>query len=34
MEVFNVSAKTGEGMAVYLDFLEGWRVRSGAAATV
>jgi hydrogenase nickel incorporation protein HypB len=34
MEVFKVSAKTGEGMAVYLDFLESWRVRSRAAAAV
>jgi len=34
MEVFKVSVKTGEGMAVYLDFLESWRVRSRAADAV
>lgn len=31
MEIFKVSAKTGEGMAEYVDFLESRRVRSRAA---
>ena len=31
MAVFKVSAKTGEGMTEYLDFLEGRRTRSRAA---
>lgn len=34
MEVFKLSAKTGEGMAEYLEFLEGRRARSRAAAAV
>jgi hydrogenase nickel incorporation protein HypB len=34
MEVFKLSAKTGEGMAEYLKFLEGRRARSRAAAAV
>lgn len=34
MEVFKVSAKTGEGMAEYLEFLETRRARSRAAAAV
>jgi Ni,Fe-hydrogenase I small subunit len=34
MEVFKPNAKTGEGMAEYLKFLEGWRVRSRVAAAV
>jgi hydrogenase nickel incorporation protein HypB len=33
MEVFKLSAKTGEGMTVYLEFLEGRRVRSRTAAS-
>jgi hydrogenase nickel incorporation protein HypB len=33
MEVFKLSAKTGEGMAEYLEFLEHRRVRSGSAAS-
>jgi hydrogenase nickel incorporation protein HypB len=32
MEIFKVSAKTGEGMAEYAEFLEHRRVRSRAAA--
>jgi len=32
MEVFKLSAKTGEGMTEYLEFLESWRMRSRAAA--
>src|ERR1700682_3827135 len=31
MEVFKLSAKTGEGIAEYLEFLEHWRVGSGSA---
>jgi hydrogenase nickel incorporation protein HypB len=34
MEVFKLSAKTGEGMAGYLEFLESRRTRSRAAAAV
>src|ERR1700689_1399167 len=34
MEVFKTSAKTGEGMAEYLGYLEHWRARSRAAAAV
>jgi hypothetical protein len=34
MEIFKLSAKTGEGMAEYLDFLESRRVLSRAAATL
>jgi hydrogenase nickel incorporation protein HypB len=34
MEVFKLSAKTGEGMTAYLEFLEGRRVRSRTAAGV
>jgi len=34
MEVFKLSAKTGEGMTAYLEFLEGRRVRSRPAAGV
>jgi hydrogenase nickel incorporation protein HypB len=34
MEVFKVSAKSGEGMKAYLEFLEHRRARSRAAATV
>ena len=34
MEVFKLSAKTGEGMAEYLEFLESDRTRSRAAAAV
>jgi hydrogenase nickel incorporation protein HypB len=34
MEVFKLSAKTGEGMTAYLEFLEGRRVRSRNAARV
>jgi hypothetical protein len=34
IEVFKVSAKTGEGMKACLDFLEGWRIRSRAAAGI
>jgi hydrogenase nickel incorporation protein HypB len=34
MEVFKVSAKTGEGMNAYLEFLERRRVTSRAAAAV
>jgi hydrogenase nickel incorporation protein HypB len=33
MEVFKLSAKTGEGMVEYLEFLEHSRVRSSAAAS-
>ena len=33
MEVFKLSAKTGEGIAEYLEFLEHWRVGSGSAAS-
>jgi hydrogenase nickel incorporation protein HypB len=33
MDVFKLSAKTGEGMAEYLEFLEHQRVRSSAAAS-
>jgi hydrogenase nickel incorporation protein HypB len=32
MEVFKISAKTGEGMAEYLEYLEHWRTRSRATA--
>jgi hydrogenase nickel incorporation protein HypB len=32
MEVFKLSAKTGEGIAEYLDFLEHRRMRSSSAA--
>jgi hypothetical protein len=32
MEVFKVSAKTGQGMDAYLEFLESRRARSRAAA--
>ena len=32
MEILKVSAKTGEGMALYVEFLESRRVRSRAAA--
>jgi hypothetical protein len=32
MKVFKSSAKTGQGMAEYLAFLESWRMRSRAAA--
>jgi hydrogenase nickel incorporation protein HypB len=34
MEVFKVSAKTGAGMAEFLEFLESQRFRSCAAAAV
>jgi hydrogenase nickel incorporation protein HypB len=34
MEVFKLSAKTGEGMAGYLEFLETRRARTRAPATV
>jgi hydrogenase nickel incorporation protein HypB len=34
MEVFKLSAKTGEGMAAYLEFLESRRTRNRAAAAV
>lgn len=34
MEVFKLSAKTGQGMAEYLEFLERRRMRSSAAASV
>jgi len=34
MEVFKVSAKTGEGMSTYLEFLEGRRIRSTASAGI
>jgi hydrogenase nickel incorporation protein HypB len=34
MEVFKLSAKTGEGMAGYLEFLESRRARTRAAAMV
>jgi hydrogenase nickel incorporation protein HypB len=34
MEVFKLSAKTGEGMVEFLDFLERRRIRSRAAAAV
>lgn len=34
MEVFQLSAKTGEGMAEYLKFLENRRIRARAAAAV
>jgi hydrogenase nickel incorporation protein HypB len=34
MEVFKLSAKTGEGMTAYLEFLEGRQVRSRTAAGV
>jgi hydrogenase nickel incorporation protein HypB len=34
MEVFKLSAKTGEGMAGYLEFLESRRARTRAPATV
>jgi hydrogenase nickel incorporation protein HypB len=34
MEVFKLSAKTGEGMSEFLDFLEHRRTRSRTAATV
>jgi hydrogenase nickel incorporation protein HypB len=33
MEVFTLSAKTGEGIAEYLEFLERRRVRSSSAAS-
>jgi hydrogenase nickel incorporation protein HypB len=33
-EVFKVSAKTGEGIGEYLEFLESWHVRSRAAVAV
>jgi hydrogenase nickel incorporation protein HypB len=32
IEIFKLSAKTGEGMTDYFDFLERWRTRSRAAA--
>lgn len=34
MQVFKLSAKTGEGMAEYLEFLEGRRIHSRALAAV
>ena len=34
MEIFKLSAKTGEGMAEYLEFLESRRMRSRAVAAV
>lgn len=34
MEVFQLSAKTGEGMAEYLKFLKNRRIRARAAAAV
>ena len=34
IEVFKLSAKTGEGMAECLEFLENWRKRSRAATAV
>jgi hydrogenase nickel incorporation protein HypB len=34
MEIFKLSAKTGEGMADYLEFLERRRISSSASAAV
>jgi len=34
MEIFKTSAKTGQGMAEYLAFLEGQRARPRAAAAL
>ena len=34
MEIFKTSAKTGEGMNEYLEFIERRRILSRAAATV
>jgi hydrogenase nickel incorporation protein HypB len=34
MEVFKLSAKSGEGMPEYLEFLESWRMRSRVTAAV
>jgi hypothetical protein len=34
MDFFELSAKTGEGMAGYTESLEGWRIFSRTAAAV
>jgi hydrogenase nickel incorporation protein HypB len=34
IEVFKLSAKTGEGMTEYLEFLESWRSHSRSASAV